>query len=408
MFGFLAALAENYGDVVGFDLGRSPYILVNGARHVRELFSAREAYLRKPEFVKDSNRGHWGDGLTTLEGAVWQARRKVLRSCFSASLMTRWLSVAAQCTTDMLDVWYSDCELDLLKELRTLTARIAVRLVLDAELEGYGPSAERSGVIPFAEAYGEVYLGAAGGDPSAPLVMPRARAPRCMDEAIHIIDERIASCESRGDILSDLVRAQLPDGARLSRDEIVGEVMQMLYAGHHTIPSSLVNFWRDVATADVRARITAETDNLCAAGPPEPAALSESYCLAALKESMRLHPPAPILYREVETAFELCGFEFPRDVAVWVSPQLLHNAPNNFPEPHRFLPERFIKGNPAAAPRPLYLPFGAGRRTCIADHLALYQMTLIALLTARRFDPVQTCDGSDVFCARSRTHNLML
>jgi enediyne biosynthesis protein E7 len=401
MFGFLAALAENYGDVVGFDLGRSPCILVNGARHVRQLFSAREAYLRKPEFVKDSNRGHWGDGLTTLEGAVWQARRRVLRSCFGASLMTRWLSVAAECTKDMLDAWRPDCELDLLKELRILTARIAVWVVLDAELEGYGPGEERSGVIPFAEAYGETYLGTAGGDATAPLVMPRPRAPRRMNAVLRIIDERIESRESRGDILSDLVQAQLPDGTRLSRDEIVGEVMQMLYAGHHTIPSSLVNFWRDIVAADVSARIAAETDNLCAAGLPEPAALSQSYCLAALKESMRLHPPAPILYREVETAFELGGFEFSRNVAVWVSPRLLHNDARYFPEPARFLPERFMKDSLTVTPGSPYFPFGAGQRACIANRLALDQMTLIGLLTARRFE-LHPIGRPDSFRVRGR------
>jgi enediyne biosynthesis protein E7 len=405
MFGFLAALAEHYGDIVGFDLGRSPCILVNDACHVRELFSEREACLRKPEFVKDSNRGHWGDGLTTLEGAVWQARRRVLRSCFRAPLMGHCLPVVAECTADMLDAWAPDCEADMLKEMRILTARIAARVVLDAELEGYGRDKGRSGKLPFMEVYGEEYRSAAGGDPTAPLVMLRPRAPRRMDTVIRIIDERIGSHESRGDILSDLVQAQLPDGARLSRDEIVGEVIQMLYAGHHTIPFSLVNFWRDIAATDVSVRIATEADDLCAAGAPEPAALLGSYCLAALKESMRLHPPAPILYREVETAFELGGFEFSRGVAVWVSPQLLHNAASNFPEPHRFLPERFIKGSPAATPRSLYLPFGAGRRICVADQLALHQMTLIGLLTARRFQLIPTCDGSEVFCARSRTRN---
>ena len=242
MFGFLTALAQRYGDVVGFDLGRSPCILVNGARQVRELFFEREACLRKPEFVKDSNRGHWGDGLTTLEGSAWQARRRVLRSCFRARHVPRYLPVVAQCTEDMLDAWAPDCEVDLLKELRILTARIAARVVLDAELEGYGPSNGRSGVLPFAEAYGEEYVSARGGDPTAPLVMMRPRAPRRMDATIRIIDERIASGEDRGDVLSELVRARLPDGERLSRDEIVGEVMQMLYAGHLTIPSSSGEF----------------------------------------------------------------------------------------------------------------------------------------------------------------------
>jgi enediyne biosynthesis protein E7 len=177
--------------------------------------------------------------------------------------------------------------------------------------------------------------------------------------------------------------------------------MQMLYAGHHTIPSSLVNFWRDIVAADVSARIAAETDNLCAAGLPEPAALSQSYCLAALKESMRLHPPAPILYREVETAFELGGFEFSRNVAVWVSPQLLHNDPTNFPEPHRFLPQRFIKDSLTVTSASPYLPFGVGQRVCIANRLALDQMTLIGLLTAGRFD-LRPTGKTDCFRVRGR------
>jgi cytochrome P450 len=202
--------------------------------------------------------------------------------------------------------------------------------------------------------------------------MVRPRAPPQMDATQRIIDERIASGEQRGDVLSNLVLARLPDGERLARDEIVGEVIQMLYAGHLTVPFTLVNFWRDTEAAKgVGERIVNEADYLCANDAPEPALLSGSYCLASLKESMRLHPPAPILYREVESAFELNGFEFARNFAVWVSPQLLHSDPRYFPEPHRFLPERFMKGGLPATPGLIYLPFGAGRRSCIGNQLAV-------------------------------------
>jgi enediyne biosynthesis protein E7 len=384
MFGFLRALAARYGDIVGFDLGRSPCILVNGAQHVRELFFEHEACLRKPEFVKDSNRGHWGDGLTTMEGPDWQAHRVALRPSFKPEPVAARLPIVVECTTDMLEVWTPASELDLLKELRILTARIAARTVLDADVAGRGGSVGRSGVLPFEQVYGEDYASTPGGDPTSPLVMVRPRAPRCMDAVIRIIDERIATGEARGDVLSELVRTRLPDGRRLTREEIVGEVIQMLYAGHLTIPASLVNFWRDVASNDLGANLAAEADRLCASGVPDSATLLDSSCLATLKESLRLHPPAPILYREVEKTFELGGFECARDVAVWVSPELLHKDARYFPEANRFLPERFMKGRPAV-PQSAYLPFGAGRRACIGSHLALLQMTLIGLLTARRF-----------------------
>jgi len=407
-FGFLRTLAEHYGDIVGFDLGRSPCILVNGALEVRELFFEREACLRKPEFVKDSNRGHWGDGLTTLEGLAWQTRRRALRSCFAAQDIRAYLSAVAQCTKDMLDTWTSDSEVDLARELRVLTARIALRVVLDAELEGYGCTEDRSGVVPFAEAYGEEYISVPNGDPTAPLIMTRPRAPRRMDATVRIIEERIEGGVERRDVLSDLVRARLPNGERLSRDEIIGEAMQMLYAGHLTIPFILLNLWRDIASTDIAAKIATEADHLCANGAPVSAAILDSYCLAALKESMRRHPPAPILYREVESSFELGGFEFSRNAAVWVSPQLLHNDVGNFPEPHRFLPERFMKGSLEITARSLYIPFGAGRRACIASYLALHQMTLIGLLIARRFQLIPIHDGSEVFRAQARRKGILL
>ena len=386
LFRFLQTLAEQYGDVVGFDLGSKPYIFVGGAAQVHELFSRREACLRKPEFIKDSNRGHWGDGLTTLEGPAWQTRRRILAACFRSDFVTHYLSIVAQCTEAMLDSWMdpqvAGAPSDPTNDLLILTARIALRAVLGVDLEVYG---EGAALVPLAEACGESYAGLHGGDAIAPLAVVRPRAPRRMDTTIRIIDARIAGGGGGKDVLSQLVRARLPDGGRLARDEIIGEVMQMLYAGHHTIPTSIVRFWRHCDASHSSTRLASEADRLCAAGIPGLDAIAESFCLAALKESMRLNPAAPMLYREVENAFELDGFEFPSDVAVWVSPWLLHRNPDYFREPRRFVPERFFRGNPALVARLPYYPFGAGRRVCIANHLALHQMALVALLAARRF-----------------------
>jgi enediyne biosynthesis protein E7 len=382
---FLGILVEQYGDIVGFDLGRAPCILVNGAPHVRELFVEHERFLRKPAFVKDSNRGYWGDGLTTLEGVAWQSRRQMLRPSFHATAIPSHVRLVTHCTNDMLSAWQNTCEIDLARELRILTARIAARRVLDADIEGFASGDRLSGVLPFAEAFGEDYTGIASGDPTAPLVMTRPRAPRQMDTVIRIVDERIASREDRGDILSHLIRMRWRDDEAVLRNDVLGEVIQLLYSGHLTVPFTLVNFWRDLADHAIGERIAAEADRLYAVGLPEPAAVSASYCFAALKESIRLQPPAPILYREVETAFELGGFAFARDVAVWVSPQLLHKDPRYFVEPLRFLPDRFLQASGPGVRGAAYLPFGAGPRQCIAMRSALIQMTVITLLTAQQF-----------------------
>jgi hypothetical protein len=145
--------------------------------------------------------------------------------------------------------------IDLARELRILTARIAARVVLDAELEGYCPSERRSGMVPFDELYGEDYASAPGGDPSGPLVMVRPRAPRRMETAIRIIDERIASREGRGDVLSDLVQTRFPDGGGLTRDEIRWEKSYRCSTMDITVPSSLVHFWSEIDGNDLGATL---------------------------------------------------------------------------------------------------------------------------------------------------------
>lgn len=390
---FLATLVARHGDIVGFDLGRAPCILVNGAAAVRTLFTACEPFLHKPDFVKDSNRGHWGDGLTTLEDDAWRAHRRLLRPAFRPALLNPHLALVAHCTEAMLDSWGEDGRIDLGTALRLLTARIAVRRALDAEVDGLGPAAGRAGVVPVEEAVGEDYTGTAGGDPEAPLAMTRPRAPRRMDAVIGLVDARIASGEDRGDILSALVHGRAADGSRLDREAILGEVIQLLYSGHLTIPLSLVNAWHDVAEHGIGGRLAGEAAALCAAGIPSTAALAESYGMAVLKESLRLRPPAPFLFREVARPFELGGFGFAAGTMVWASPLLLHHDPRHFATPDRFLPERFGASRGAAAPPGAYLPFGIGARQCIAMQSALHQMAMVILAMARRVSIVPLHDG---------------
>lgn len=416
-FGFLSDIAGVYGDVVGFHLGDSPCILINGAPEVRELLTRHEMHLRKPGFVRNSNRAHWGDGLTTLEADAWQARRKVLRPCFSSAMVSSVSACVLQCTTDMLDSWDAGSVVDLQYELRMLVARIALRTVLDADIEGLGEAVRRSGLVSRQQAYGVDYCSTVSGDAAAPLWQIRPRAPSCMGEVVRVIDERLLGGETRPDILSTLLQQWNHADWKADRDDIVGEIMQMLYAGHLTIPAALMSFWKEMATCSALSQLEAEADRYSARGYRDPVSQVGSRSLAMLKESLRLHPPAPVLYREVETAFDLCGYGFESGALVLVCPQLLHRDSRYFAHPELFMPERFLAGddntgNPlvsqdvqvdgrlvSAAP---YLPFGMGPRTCIASHLAMQQMTQMALLVSGRFSLQPTTDSSTRFLLQPR------
>lgn len=396
--GFLDMLSQTYGDMVRFNLGTGPIVLINDTALVRELFRFHEADVRKPEFLRFSNYGHWGDGLTTLQDpAIWRRRRQALLPLFRAALRVPRLTIAAELAQTMSAHWADGDTIDLSHEMRLLTTRIALRTVIDADLEGYSDGLNRSGLVPFLEGYGEDFTTQDG-----PLKMTRPRAPRRMDAVQAIIDRRLREYTDRGDVLSALAKAHLITPESLSHQDIVGEIIQMLYAGHLTIPFVLSSFWRDIARHGLDKQLVTEAKVLGATSVPSAEALAASRTTALLRESMRMSPPAPILYREVSKGFSLSGYEMSEGLGVWVSPGLLHKDPRNFPQPDEFLPDRFATGRLPATSAKAYMPFGVGPRVCIAAAQSISQMTMIILSIAGRFALRPLKEANGVFEVRQR------
>ncbi|KAJ4725246.1 Cytochrome P450 [Melia azedarach] len=103
-----------------------------------------------------------------------------------------------------------------------------------------------------------------------------------------------------------------------------------------------------------------------------------------IKETLRLHPPAPlILPRECSERCEINGFNIPAKAKVIVNEWAIARDPEYWTEPESFIPERFLdcsidfKGTNFE-----YLPFGAGRRICpgMTFGLATVELSLAMLL----------------------------
>src|SRR5262249_20756589 len=105
-------------------------------------------------------------------------------------------------------------------------------------------------------------------------------------------------------------------------------------------------------------------------------ALEQSPLLdATLRESQRLWPVFPIVARKLLKPLQISGYDLPEGTRVVPCLYLSHRRPESFPEPHRFLPERFLNGR--ALPASMYFPFGGGLRRCPGADLALHEMKLM-------------------------------
>lgn len=112
------------------------------------------------------------------------------------------------------------------------------------------------------------------------------------------------------------------------------------------------------------------------------------YLKVVVKETLRLHPPVPLLLpRECGQTCEIHGYNIPAKSKVIVNAWAIGRDSNYWTEPVRFHPERFIdssidyKGNNFE-----YIPFGAGRRICPGITFASRVMELALAMLLYHFD----------------------
>ena len=112
------------------------------------------------------------------------------------------------------------------------------------------------------------------------------------------------------------------------------------------------------------------------------------YLQACVKETLRLHPPAPLLlpHRAPETC-QVRNYTIPKNAQVLVNVWAIGRDPSIWDEPLKFRPERFLnsaldfKGNDFE-----FLPFGAGRRICPGLPMAVRQVSIVLASLIHCFD----------------------
>ncbi|XP_076931456.1 desmethyl-deoxy-podophyllotoxin synthase-like [Bidens hawaiensis] len=111
---------------------------------------------------------------------------------------------------------------------------------------------------------------------------------------------------------------------------------------------------------------------------------SLNFLKLVIKETLRLHPPAPLMLpMENRETCEINGYDIPTKTKVVVNVWAIGRDPKHWKNPEVFDPERFA--NSAIDYRGLhfeYIPFGAGRRICpgISFGLANLELPLASLL----------------------------
>lgn len=117
---------------------------------------------------------------------------------------------------------------------------------------------------------------------------------------------------------------------------------------------------------------------------------SLEFTTSVIKETLRFYPIGFTIRAAPSgvTSIPYDGTQFPVLHGAMVIPNVhtTHMDPSIWKDPHRFRPERFLGQEGAGQHRFAWRPFERGPRACIAQDLAMDELRILLLLTARWFD----------------------
>lgn len=387
---FLVDLGRLREDMVYFELGGQPFYFANHPDYIRDILITHNRCFMKGRALQIAKLVV-GEGLLTSEGAVHLTQRRLMQPAFHAQRVADFGTTMTAYADRQASEWSHETTLDINEEMMRLTLAIVARTLFSADVEAEArdlgqvlstvlKSFNRY-LIPLSEYYMKLPL---------PFNIRAAHAKKRLDESIYrIINQRRASGEDTGDLLSMLLLAQDAegDGSGMSDTQVHDEAITLFIAGHETTAQALTWTWYLLSqNPDIERRFHTELDAVIGERSPTVADLKALvYTNKILMESMRLYPPAYAMGRKALEDCPIGPYIVPKGATVLMSQYTLHRDARFFPEPEQFNPDRWTPEFEATLPKFAYFPFGGGVRKCIGEQFALIEGVLLLASLGRHW-----------------------
>ena len=386
---------ERYGDMFRFRIANEgTWIFLSDPELIRQAMTLdpRRAHAGEANAV---TRPMLGDrSVLVLDEAPHMEQRKLLLPPFHGERMQAYAEIMERAAAKDIEGWPAGEPIELWPHMQSITLEVIVRAVFGFESEDEVAEARERLRQTLALATNARRLLV----PSLLLGTDRIRRLPYFRRAVEPSDELIREAirrhrampdlSEREDILSLLVQARHEDGEPMGDEEIRDELMTLLVAGHETTATALAwGLERLVRHPDKLQRLRDEVE-----------AGEDSYLDAVVKETLRLRPSIALVGRKLTEPLELGGYRLPAGVSLAPCIYLVHRRPDIYPEPERFLPERFLDTKPGTY---TWIPFGGGVRRCIGASFAQMEMKVVLREIVRRVDLRPDRPGDEPFARRA-------
>jgi cytochrome P450 family 110 len=365
----------------GIDFG-SPLMVFYTPEAAQQIIENRHGHLTTTSFDSEL-RSIFGDSsFFTLEGVRHQSVRKLLIPALHGKQIHSYGKLICDLADNLMGELPTNKPFSALDVAQEISMRVMIQLLFGSyQQERYEQIkqlmigmvnlfASNIGGIPLFFRFLQQDLG-----PASPWRNFLKQRQQMQDLIYTEIEERRAHPNpAQKDILALLMSACDEQGNLLTNEELLGQVLSLLFTGNESTAASMAWSWyRVYRDSEIHGKLLQELQSL--GDSPDPISLFRlPYLSAVCNETLRMYSVTMFtIPRVVKTTTQIDGFQVNPGTLVTVGTYLLHQREDIYPTAKEFKPERFLERQFSPYE---FLPFGGGMRGCIGAEVALYQMKL--------------------------------
>lgn len=376
-----------YGDLFTLQLGSRRMVMACAPELVKAIYRADPEVLAAGA-AKASVFGPvvGNSSILVLDGTAHFERRRLLIPAFRGERMLAYTELMRRATEELLPTWPLHQPFSLHPHVERIAMMAALRGIFGEDMD---PRLPRVLSRLVTDAVGSKLLFTPKLQKDLGAWSPWGKVLGALADADVVLYAEIArrrrgGTTDREDTLSLLVDAKHEDGSSLTDRQLRDELVTLVAAGYEISGLGLAWVFADILSRPkVQAQIEAEIQDVAGGEPISRNHATQLHMLdAAIKESLRLHPPVSQgSVRLVRAPFELGGHTIPPGVMISVNMHLLHRRADCHPDPLEFKLERFLRVNPEPN---TWVPFGGGTRRCLGMQLALHEFKVVIATILQR------------------------
>ncbi|MEQ1698287.1 MAG: cytochrome P450 [Hyphomicrobiaceae bacterium] len=387
----LLQMQDRYGPVIALNMANQRVVLVTDPelfKHV--LVSKADNYIKYFDGLKPI----FGKSMITNDGALWQKIRMPQQPAFHPDMFAEYIPYFLTAIEQKMKLWDGLAEsgetVEMVEQTWTLAADMICKALFDRDMP-FNPHVVFKCVKTYTDVmnHKEIRLKRQAGELFEVTDEDAAKAM----EVWHGVPPSVIASDPREDrerTLLSMIQAAVddPDVPEFDQAQAVDELKQYLWAGTETTALTLAWALYEISrNPQMAERIRAESEAVFGDRAPTAADYSGLvYTRAVIQETMRIYPPIWGLIRIAAQDDIIGGKQIKAGDRVVLFAYGAHHNPKYWDEPESFIPERWTDKTKKQV-KYSYIPFGAGKRSCIGGAMSQVENTLALSILLRRFQP---------------------